>query len=143
MEKINNSLTFLMNLTKVQAMIARRFDRLSIHGISFNEFMILYLLRHAAETKMRRVDLAGKVGVTASAVTRMLLPMEKIGLITREVNERDARVSYVVLSTVGSRILNDARKTANQVASEIIPGEMTGDITPFTRLFAFLGGDIQ
>lgn len=133
-----------MNLAKVQALISRRFDRLTIHGISFNDFVILYLLRQSPEQKMRRIDLANMLGVTASAVTRMLLPMEKIGLVSREMNERDARVSYVVLSKTGNQVLDYAKKTANEVAAEILPeATMGGDITPITRLFAFLGGDIK
>jgi hypothetical protein len=51
-----------MNLAKVQAVISRRFDRLNIHGIGFNDFMILYLLQQSAAGKMRRIDLADQIG---------------------------------------------------------------------------------
>ncbi|NQX40750.1 hypothetical protein SAMN05421820_104155 [Pedobacter steynii] len=51
-----------MNLAKVQAVISRRFDRLNIHGIGFNDFMILYLLLQSAAGKMRRIDLADQIG---------------------------------------------------------------------------------
>jgi hypothetical protein len=40
------TLKILMNLAKVQAVVARRFDRLSVRGIWFSDFMILYLLQH-------------------------------------------------------------------------------------------------
>ena len=86
MKAIDPSLLLLMNLSKVQSLLSRRFDRLSVHGIGFNDFMILYLLRQAPGEKMRRVDLADGIGLTSSGVTRMLVPMEKIGLIKREIN---------------------------------------------------------
>src|ERR1700677_139705 len=101
MTAINKSLKLLMNLAKVNAVLSRRFDRLSAHGISFTDFMILYLLSQQPEGKMRRVDLAERIGLTSSGVTRMLVPLEKIGLVRREVSQRDGRVSYAMLTPVG------------------------------------------
>ncbi|MDB5009582.1 MAG: MarR family transcriptional regulator, partial [Mucilaginibacter sp.] len=53
MSIINFSLKTLMNLAKVQAVMSRRFDRLNMHGIGFNDFIILYLLQQSADGKMR------------------------------------------------------------------------------------------
>ncbi|WP_208644830.1 MarR family winged helix-turn-helix transcriptional regulator [Mucilaginibacter kameinonensis] len=139
---INPSLKTLINLAKVQAVIARRFDRLNMHGIGFTEFVILYLLQQSEEGKARRIDLADKIGITASGITRMLLPMEKIGLVTREANERDARVSYVVLTPAGKQLFTDAEKTANTLALEIMPAKESKDITSLTNILAKLGGNI-
>ena len=33
-----------MSPVRVNAILSRRFDKLSVHGISFSDFMILYLL---------------------------------------------------------------------------------------------------
>lgn len=131
-----------MNLAKVQAVISRRFDRLNIHGIGFNDFMILYLLQQSTDVKMRRIDLADQIGLTASGITRMLLPMEKIGLVTREANERDARVSYVVLTSAGKQLFADAEKTASTLASEIVPALKPKDFNLLTDLLTSLGGNI-
>jgi DNA-binding MarR family transcriptional regulator len=142
MSTINNSLKILMNLAKIQSVISRRFDGLSIHGIGFNDFMILYLLKQSTGERMRRIDLAEKIGLTASGVTRMLIPMEKTGLIAREANERDARVSYVVLTEAGKRIFEEARETAGYVAKEIIPAEKAKNIGPLSDILLGLGGNI-
>lgn len=131
-----------MHLAKAQATISRKFDRLNMHGIGFTDFMILYLLQQAPQEKMRRIDLADKIGITASGITRLLLPMEKTGLVTREANERDARVSYVVLTKAGSRLLEEARETANVLAREIIPAEKAKSNTSLTDLLAQLGGNL-
>lgn len=139
---VNPALKILMNLAKVQAVISRRFDRLNIHGIGFNDLMILYLLRQSTDGKMRRIDLADQIGLTASGITRMLLPIEKIGLVTREANERDARVSYVVLTSAGQQLFEDAEKTASTLASEIIPALKPKDINLLTDLLSSLGGNI-
>lgn len=131
-----------MNLLKVQTQVARRFDRLSIHGIGFSDFAILYLLQQAPDGKLRRIDLAEKTGLTASGITRMLLPMEKTGLVGREANERDARVSYVVLTAAGRTLYEDARETANAVAKEIVPADHIKNNQPLTALLKLLGGNI-
>ena len=131
-----------MNLAKVQSVISRSFDRLSIYGIGFNDFMILYILMQATGERMRRIDLAEKIGLTASGVTRMLMPLEKIGLIKREANERDARVSYVVLTETGKKLFEDAKETAGSVAREIIPTEKTKKIATLADLLSDLGGNI-
>ncbi|QNK64953.1 MarR family transcriptional regulator [Pedobacter sp. PAMC26386] len=139
---INESLKTLMNIAKVQSIIARRFDRLSVHGLGFNDFMILYLLGQAVGEKMRRIDLAEQIGLTASGITRMLLPMEKIGLIGREANERDARVSYVVLTKTGKKLFEEAKETANALASEITPAKKVKNTKVLSDLLAEMGGNI-
>lgn len=139
---INPALKTLMNLAKVQAVISRRFDRLNIHGIGFNDFMILYLLQQSAAGKMRRIDLADQIGLTASGITRMLLPMEKTGLVAREANERDARVSFVVLTSAGKQLFEEAAKTASMLAAEIVPALKPKDMNLLTDLLTSLGGNI-
>lgn len=142
MSVVNPALKILMNLAKAQAVISRRFDRLNVHGIGFNDLMILYVLQQSTDGKMRRIDLADQIGLTASGITRMLLPMEKIGLVTREANERDARVSYVVLTSAGKQLFEDAEKTASTLANEIVPALKPKDINLLTDLLSSLGGKI-
>ena len=117
-ESSRSVLARLIELVKIQSLISRRFDsQLGVHGLGFGDFIILYHLANSPEGKLRRVDLAEAVGVTASGVTRMLAPMEKIGLVTRETNERDARVSFVVLSPAGRRLFDDSASTMNYFAN--------------------------
>lgn len=83
-------------------------NELSNHGISFTEYMILRFLSEAPKNTLRRVDLADRVGISASGVTRLLAPMEKNKLIEKEANPRDARVSLVKISKVGQKLYEDA-----------------------------------
>lgn len=140
---LNESLVILMNLAKVQSIMSRRFDRLNMHGIGFTDFMILYFLNHSAGQSMRRIDLAEKAGITASGITRILLPLEKIGLVGREANERDARVSYVTLTEAGKQVLIDASETANELATEIIPAEKSSNNNQLLEILLQLGGNIN
>ena len=142
MQKIDPSLKLIMNLAKVNSLLSRRFDSLSAHGISFSDFMILFLLGQAPGGKMRRVYLADRIGLTSSGVTRMLVPMEKIGLVKREANERDARVSYVVLTATGRSIFEEAMVTAVFQAKDIIPPAKVKKVSDLSDLLAELGGNI-
>jgi DNA-binding MarR family transcriptional regulator len=139
MQAIEQSLQLLMNLSKVNSVLSRK---LTLHGLSFTDFMILYLVDQSAEGKMRRIDLADKIGLTASGVTRMLVPLEKIGVVKREANERDARVSFVMLTPAGQQLLEDAMVTANHLAKEIIPAAKVKKAGALMELLGELGGNI-
>jgi DNA-binding MarR family transcriptional regulator len=137
-------LKFFLNLTMVQSLIAKRFDvRLSLHSIGLSDFMLLYHLDNAPEQKLRRVDLAEKLGLSASGVTRKLLPLEKIGMVKREADERDARVSFVKLAKGGKRTLDDALNSAEMAASELYPQENEDELEDITNVLINLGGTIK
>ena len=117
METTNPALDLLFDLDRVHGLLLKRVDaQLSPHGISFTEFRVMHQLSLAPNLTLRRVELAAAVGLSASGVTRLLLPMEKIGLVAREANPRDARVSLVRLTDAGQGILADARVSVRQAA---------------------------
>lgn len=144
MESISNTLKFFLNLTMTQAVVVRKFDaRLSLHSIGLNDFMILLHLGRAPQQKLRRIDLAEKVGLSASAITRKLAPLEKIGMVKRESDARDARVSYVKLAKGGKRTLEDALGSAEMAASELYPPDKEGELKEITDILLRLGGSIR
>ncbi len=49
----------------------------------------------------------------------MLSPMEKIGLVSRDTNPRDARVSLVKITPAGETVFKQALKTLNQQAENL------------------------
>lgn len=98
------------NVINLQSKIQKKVGlSLSAHGIGLSEYLVLDQLYLAKNHKMRRSDLAEQVGLTPSGVTRLLNPMEKIGLIVKEESPRDARVSLVVLSETGKRVAEEAK----------------------------------
>lgn len=141
MNELNTSVKFLLNLAKFQTKLSRRLDS-GLNGISLTEFIILYHLAQAEETKMRRIDLADKVGLTASGITRLLLPMEKIGLVSREANEHDARVSYVVLAPGGRTKFNEGLERAEIFCEDLIPADKISKVEELSQLLIELGKNI-
>jgi len=122
MKKINPSIKFILDLTKTQAILTRRFDS-GLGGLGLNEFTILYNLSVAHDEKLRRIDLANKIGLTASGVTRLLLPMEKIGLVKSGASENDARARYVMIAPGGKRKLTEAIERAELLMHDLVPIE--------------------
>ena len=129
----NKELEFLLNLSKLNSKIYRKLDA-SLWGIWFNDFIVLYYLNQSIDKKLRRIDLAEKVWLTASGVTRLLLPMEKIWLVSKEVNQFDARVSYVVLAKWWETKLEEAMERINFVLAEIMPNSLKSELEKTTTL---------
>ncbi len=138
MKDLNQSIRFCIDIAKLQTELSRHLDA-HLNGIGFTEFIILYHLSQADDQKMRRIDLAGKVGLTASGVTRLLLPMEKIGLIKKESNEHDARVSYVVLASGGKNKLTEGLEYMEDFCDGAIPKNQTTKLKEFSDLLIEIG----
>jgi DNA-binding MarR family transcriptional regulator len=139
MQHINPKLQFFINLFELYAKTTQVFDRRLIGGLGFNELVILHHLSQSPGERMRRVDLADKVGLTPSGITRMLLPMEKLGMIKRETEERDARVSYVKLASGGKRLLTETLEKAELLSEEMLPStdiKNLKDISEIFRIFS-------
>ena len=81
------------------------------HGLTINDFECLLLLARAEERRMRRVDLAEQLILTASGVTRLLEGLEKEGWVDRANCATDRRVTYAVLTDAGYRKLQEASKS--------------------------------
>ena len=97
--------------------IQKRVGRaLSVHGIGVTEYLVLNQLYVAPTQTMRRSDLAEEVGLSPSGITRLINPMEKIGLVKKEESPRDARVSLVRLSAAGKQVYEDAQVSFEQAS---------------------------
>lgn len=132
---VTPAMELVIALSSLQSHIQKKIDlRLSVHGISFTEFMVMYHLDAAPGKKMRRIDLAESVGLSASGVTRLLIPMEKIKLVKREANPRDARVSLVKLSKTGERVFKDALVTFKNTANSLFQAFDSRQLSEFLGL---------
>ncbi len=119
MTTINQASKTLIQLWTQATTINRKLDANlgAVHGIGFAEFMVLHHLNAAPQLMQRRIDLASLLSRSASGITKMLNPMEKIGLVSKEVNPRDARVSLVKLTESGLKTYQQASDSMNQIAA--------------------------
>ncbi len=122
MTDISPTTDLCLSLARANATLLRRFDNAlgSHHGISFSDYQVLSHLSRAPGARLRRVDLAERLGLTASGVTRTLPPLEKIGLITREPDPRDARVGYAAVTPTGQELMRNATDVVDLVSREAL-----------------------
>ncbi|NHZ95332.1 MULTISPECIES: MarR family winged helix-turn-helix transcriptional regulator [Massilia] len=122
MNELNSHAELCLRMARANAALLRRFDNSlgGHHGISFSDFQILNHLSRAPGGRLRRVDLAERLGLTASGITRSLLPLEKIGLVTREADPRDARVGFAVITPSGQELALNASDVVDLISREAL-----------------------
>ena len=81
------------------------------HGLTINDYEVLLRLSRTPDKRMRRVDLAQEVLLSPSGITRLLVGLERAGLVERAACESDARVVYAQLTPAGTAKLREAGKT--------------------------------
>ena len=134
------ALEFSLLVSRTNAELTRRLDRRlgALHGLSFVDFTVLNELAKDTGGKLRRVDLAERLGLTQSAVTRILLPLEKIGLVSRHPDPNDARVGYAAITKTGRVLLEEATETAEESCGDLLSGisdeEFEAAKTAFRRI---------
>ncbi len=78
------------------------------HGLTVSDFEVLLRLGQAPDRRLRRVDLAGELLLTASGMTRLLDGLERAGYVDRAACPGDRRVVHAVLTDAGLDKLRDA-----------------------------------
>jgi DNA-binding MarR family transcriptional regulator len=92
-----------VRLLRSHAALVRLFNAQLVadHGLTINDYEVLLHLSHADEARMRRTDLAERIQLTPSGVTRLLDGLERAGFVEKAECASDRRVSYAVLTTAG------------------------------------------
>lgn len=77
-------------------------------GISLAEFRLLSAIAQTPAKRASRAEIARAVGLSPSAVTRALRPLERLGMTETVKNDRDARLALATLTPQGEELLSDA-----------------------------------
>lgn len=125
----NASFNATINLLRATALMQERFagELASIHGLDINEALLLMHLERAPLNRLSRIDLAKRLHLSASTVTRMTLPMEKTGLVSRQPDPRDARLAYVVLTDTGLTLVKEVRATLESRSADFFRDRWTSE----------------
>lgn len=108
----------------------------SAHGLGLSDFAALHHLLEAPGGRLRRVDLARALALTPSGVTRLLAPLERRGIVTRESDGHDARATFAVLTKSGRTLVKDATATTAAIAETILASLGERDRAAFAKLAA-------
>ena len=114
------------------------------HGLTINDYEVLFRLAHAPDRRMRRVDLAAEVLLTASGVTRLLDGLERAGYVERGACDTDRRVVYAVLTDAGLDKLRAASKTHVAQIEELFRAHFEeNDVVTLASLLGRLDGEVE
>lgn len=95
------------------------------HGLSLNDYEALHLLSQAENGVMKRVDLARRLVLTPSGVTRLLEGLEDSGLVERASCPSDLRVTYARLTDVGEAALDRAARDHERAVASLLEEHLT------------------
>jgi DNA-binding MarR family transcriptional regulator len=140
----SSGVTAFISLLRAHAALTRDLSaKLTIeHGLTLSDFEVLLRLSRAPERRMRRVDLAEQVLLSASGVTRLLDGLERQGLVERAACSADRRVVYAVLTEAGLERLRAAAETHFAQIDAILDARFDADeMAQLTALLDRLGVD--
>lgn len=112
-------------------------ELLNEHGLTINDYEALLRLSRADGGRMRRVDLADSLLLTASGVTRLLDGLEAAGLVERAACASDRRVVYAVLTEQGRERLEAATQSHRAAVVDLF--EQRFDAEELEQLTSLLG----
>jgi DNA-binding MarR family transcriptional regulator len=118
-----------VHLLRAHATLRRSMDAnlLTEHELTINDYEVLLALAHAPDRRLRRVDLAERVLLTQSGITRLLQGLEQSGLVERGSCATDGRVVYALLTETGYQRLRDASRTHLDDIRSLFAARFTDD----------------
>jgi len=119
---MKTELSLVLDLALARTLVTRDVDNTlgAHHGLGLSDLALLLELGAAPQGRMRRVELANRLGVTTSGVARQLGQLERRKIVTRESNPADARLALVVLTEAGEKLLAQALATAEEDAELVL-----------------------
>jgi len=100
-------------LLQVHAKLTRALDAelRERHGIPASSYEVLMFLADAPGRRLRMSEIADRVLLSRSGLTRLVDRLEQRGYVTRCAAENDGRGAYAELTAVGLEKLGEARAT--------------------------------
>jgi DNA-binding MarR family transcriptional regulator len=137
--RTNPGLDVFARLLRAHASVTRALETrlLAEHGLTINDYETLLHLSREPEGRLRRVDLAKRLVLTPSGVTRLLDGLQAAGYVEKGTCDSDARVTYAVLTSEGTRKLEEAAACHIESVRELF-GEHLDD-EALTQLSELLG----
>ncbi len=125
-EPMNSLMTNWLSLTQMQMGITDKLEAAlqEKHQLPLNEFYLLLFLSEAPEKKLKLQQLEDMVGLSQSAVSRLVSRFEAkgCGALQRTICEEDRRAVYTSITSIGEAKLEKALPTFQAVLAEEFSG---------------------
>lgn len=87
----------------------------SAHGLSSSEFEVLQQLHGGTAGELRMADLAERVHLSQSALSRLVSRLERDGLVQRTACQADRRSVWIHITDAGRERYDQARPTQRAI----------------------------
>ncbi|GAA3576887.1 MarR family transcriptional regulator [Nonomuraea rosea] len=128
-------------LQRAQVRITRHLEAelLVAHDLPLASYDVLMQLAEAPERRLRMNDLAGRVLLSRSGLTRLIDRLQRDGLVARQACADDARGLFAVLTDPGAARLAEATPTyLRGIRSQFLDLLGTGEIGQVREMLAKL-----
>jgi DNA-binding MarR family transcriptional regulator len=110
-------------------------------GLTINDYEALLRLSCADDGRMRRIDLANELLLTASGVTRLLDGLERAGYVEKASCSSDARVTYAAMTPAGRKRFQRASRAHVAAVRKLFEERFDDEeLATLARLLARLPG---
>lgn len=115
------------------------------HGLTVSDYEALLSLAQAEGGRMRRVDLAERLALSPSGVTRLLEGLERAELVLKVHCPQDQRVTWAVVTESGRATLAAAGETHHTTMRELVAARLEpAELQALVELLGRLpGGDVD
>ncbi|MGK5555482.1 MarR family winged helix-turn-helix transcriptional regulator [Actinomadura kijaniata] len=122
-------LTVWRTMLRAQAQISRRLqaDLLADHDLALGSYDVLMHLGESPDGRLRMNDLADRVLLSRSGLTRLVDRLQREGLVERQSCTSDARGLYAVLTPAGRARLAAATPTYQRGVREYVLSRLDAD----------------
>ncbi|MBA8948768.1 MarR family winged helix-turn-helix transcriptional regulator [Actinomadura namibiensis] len=122
-------LTVWRTMLRAQAQISRRLqaDLLADHDLALGSYDVLMHLGESPDGRLRMNDLADRVLLSRSGLTRLVDRLQREGLVDRQSCTSDARGLYAVLTPAGRARLAAATPTYQRGVREYVLSRLDAD----------------
>lgn len=97
---------FLLLHSKIIDVVDR--DIQAAGGLPLNQYDVLIELHEAPDKRLRLFELADRVVLSRSSITRLVDVLEKQSLLQRQTDPEDRRGSYAIITAAGEQALSES-----------------------------------
>ncbi|NUU59979.1 MarR family winged helix-turn-helix transcriptional regulator [Paenibacillus agri] len=123
----NNLIANWLAFTQMQSTVANKLEAklMEKHNYSLNDFYLLMFLSQAPEKKLRLQQLESMIGLSQSAISRLVSRFEarSCGALERISCDEDRRSIYTALTDLGQSKIDSAMVTFNEELAEAFSTE--------------------
>ncbi|SRR5579871_6850201 len=131
LERIAESIAAAFRASRAARLHDRAAEQAGMPRLDRTAFAIL---RKVETDPLRVSDLADRLGLDASTVSRKVATLEQLGLLARTGDERDRRAAQLSLAPAGARVLKRLRKEWLRTVEELVGDWSEADRLAFAEL---------